>query len=237
MPDYNIGFVIFPGLTQLDFTGPFEVLSRIGTPGSIENTSRFAHAATHVVSKTKEPIWSDKGLGVLPTCTFADCPMLNVICVPGGAGVVDALNDAETIAFIRRQAVQADYITSVCMGAFLLGAAGVLRGRRAATHWAYADLLPLVGATHEKGRVVRDGNIFPSGGVTAGIDFGLTIVGEIAGAEVAKAIQLGIEYDPSPPFDSGDPDRATEQARTLMLARNEGGRTGVRQRLEKLSWS
>ena len=195
MSDFNIGFVIFPGITQLDFTGPFEVLSRLGTPPSVSAPSKFPQSRTHVVAKTMLPVSSDRGLSIMPKCTFDSCPRLHLICVPGGAGVVQALADVETVDFIRRQGEHAEYVTSVCMGAFLLGAAGLLKGRRAATHWAYFDLLPLVGASHEKARVVRDGNVFTSGGVSAGIDFGFRIVAELAGPEVAKAIQLGIEYD------------------------------------------
>ena len=168
MSDFHVGFVIFPGITQLDFTGPFEVLSRLGTPPSISAPSKFPQARTHVVAKTMLPVLSDRGLGIMPTCTFEDCPALDLICVPGGAGVVEALADVETVDFIAARASRAKYVTSVCMGAFLLGAAGLLKGRRAATHWAYVDLLPLVGATHEKARVVRDGNVFTAGGVTAG---------------------------------------------------------------------
>jgi cyclohexyl-isocyanide hydratase len=121
------------------------------------------------------------------------------------------------------------------MGAFLLGAAGLLKGRRAATHWAYVDLLPLVGASHQKARVVRDGNVFTSGGVSAGIDFAFTVVAELAGPEVAKAIQLGIEYDPSPPFDVGHPDKASDAAIGLMVQRNEKAYTGIQQALDKLA--
>jgi cyclohexyl-isocyanide hydratase len=235
MSDFNIGFVIFPGITQLDFTGPFEVLCRIGTPPSISVPSKFPQAKTHVVAKTMQPVSSDRGLGILPTCTFETCPPLNLICVPGGAGVVEALADVETINFIRHHGTQAEYVTSVCMGAFLLGAAGLLKGRRAATHWAYVDLLPLVGASHEKGRVVRDGNVFTSGGVTSGIDFAFRIVAELAGPEVAQAIQLGIEYDPSPPFDAGHPDKASEAALALMVKRNEMAHAGVQRALENLA--
>ena len=213
MSDFSVGFVIFPGITQLDFTGPFEVLSRLGTPPSISAPSKFSQSRTHVVAKTMLPVVSDRGLSIMPTCTFDNCPPLDLICLPGGAGVVEALADAETVDFIRRQGGRAEYVTSVCMGAFLLGAAGLLNGRRAATHWAYVDLLPLVGARHEKGRVVRDGNVFTSGGVTSGIDFAFSIVAELAGPEVAQAIQLGIEYDPSPPFDSGHPDRLPKRRR------------------------
>ena len=235
MAEFNVGFVIFPGITQLDFTGPFEVLSRLGTPPSLSAPSKFPQARTHVVAKTMLPVSSDRGLGIMPTCTFQSCPPLDLICLPGGSGVVDALADVETVDFVRREGARAEYVTSVCMGAFLLGAAGLLKGRRAATHWAYVDLLPLVGARHEKGRVVRDGNVFTSGGVSAGIDFAFSIVAEIAGPEVAKAIQLGIEYDPSPPFDAGHPDKASEAAKALMVQRNEKALTGIQQALENMA--
>jgi cyclohexyl-isocyanide hydratase len=234
MPEFNVGFVIFPGITQLDFTGPFEVLCRLSTPPSITVPSTFAHAKTHVIAKTLLPVLSDRGLGIMPTCTFQTCPSLDLICVPGGAGVADALADAETVDFIHHQGGRAKYVTSVCMGAFLLGAAGLLKARRAATHWAYVDLLPLVGARHEKGRIVRDGNIFTSGGVSAGIDFALSIVAEIAGPYVAQAIQLGIEYDPSPPFDAGHPDKASDTAVTLMVHRNAAAHAAIEQRLKTL---
>jgi cyclohexyl-isocyanide hydratase len=235
MSDFNIGFVIFPGITQLDFTGPFEVLCRLATPASISTPSKFPGSKTHIVAKTMATVLSDRGLGIMPTCTFETSPALDLICVPGGAGVVEALADAETVGFIRREAGHAKYVTSVCMGAFLLGAAGLLKGRRAATHWAYVDLLPLVGASHEKGRIVRDGNVFTSGGVSAGIDFAFAIVAEIAGAEVARAIQLGIEYDPAPPFDAGHPDKASEAAIALMVQRNAGAYAGIEQALARLS--
>jgi cyclohexyl-isocyanide hydratase len=235
MSELDVGFVIFPGITQLDFTGPFEVLSRLATPPSISVPSKFAQSRTHVIAKTLEPVSSDRGLHILPSCTFDNCPSLNLICVPGGAGVVDALADVETVEFIRRQGAHAQFVTSVCIGAFLLGAAGLLKGRRAATHWAYVDLLPLVGASHEKGRIVRDGNVFTSGGVTSGIDFAFRIVAELAGPEVAQAIQLAIEYDPSPPFDAGHPDKASEATTAFMVQRNEKAHGGIRERLQKLA--
>ena len=197
MSNFNVGFVIFPELTQLDFTGPLQVLARL--PDS----------TIHIAAKTMAPVPSDCGLALVPTTTFADCPPLDLICVPGGAaGVARAMVDEETVAFVRRQAEGAKYVTSVCTGAFILGVAGLLQGRRATTHWGYTELLPLVGATHEKARIVKDGNLITAGGVTSGIDFGLHVVAEIAGEAAAHAIQLGIEYDPAPPFDSGHPDRA-----------------------------
>lgn len=235
MSDFDIGFVIFPGITQLDFTGPFEILNRLGTPPSISAPSKFPQSKTHVVAKTMLPVSSDRGLRIIPTCTFDSCPPLHLICLPGGAGVVEAIADVETVDFIRRQGENAEYVTSVCMGAFLLGAAGLLKGRRAATHWAYGDLLPLVGARHEKARVVRDGNVFTAGGVTSGIDFAFVIVAELAGPEVAQAIQLGIEYDPSPPFDAGHPDKAPEAAMALMVQRNANAHAGIQRELEKLA--
>jgi cyclohexyl-isocyanide hydratase len=233
MSDFNVGFVIFPDITQLDFTGPFEVLSRLATPPSISVPSAFAHSRTHIVAKALQPVLSDRGLGILPTCEFESCPQLDLICVPGGGGVVGAIADDETVDFVRTQSARAQYVTSVCTGAFLLGAAGLLKGRRAATHWAYVDLLPLVGATHEKGRIVRDGNLFTAGGVTSGIDFAFHIVAELAGPQVAQAIQLAIEYDPSPPFDGGHPNKVPEAAVALVVRRNETAHKGLQQQLEK----
>jgi cyclohexyl-isocyanide hydratase len=216
MPAFSIGFVIFPNLTQLDFTGPLQVLSRL--PDSV----------VHIVAKTRDPVPSDCGLSLVPTKTFQDCPPLDLICVPGGFGVAEAMRDAETVAFVRRMAEGARYVTSVCTGAFVLGIAGLLKGRRATTHWAYTDLLSLVGATHEKARVVWDGPVITAGGVTSGIDFGLRIVARLAGEEVARSIQLGIEYDPDPPFDSGHPDRAPEAVRQLMVPRYARAREDYR---------
>jgi cyclohexyl-isocyanide hydratase len=147
--------------------------------------------------------------------------------------VAGIINDRETIEFVRQQAGAAKYVTSVCTGAFVLGVAGLLRGRRATTHWAYTDLLPLVGATHEKARVVKDGNVFTAGGVTAGIDFGLSIIAEIAGETTARRIQLGIEYDPRPPFDSGHPDKAPAMKAELLSARYNEFRAMYQRRIEQ----
>ena len=146
------------------------------------------------------------------------------------AGII---NDRETIEFVREQARVAKYVTSVCTGAFVLGVAGLLKGRRATTHWAYTDLLPLVGATHEKARVVKDGNVITGGGVTAGIDFGLSVVAEIAGETAARKIQLGIEYDPAPPFDSGHPDKAPTLQSELLSARYDGFTSMYRKHIEQ----
>lgn len=207
MQQHEIGFLIFPNLTQLDFTGPLQVLSRM--PG----------ARTHIVAKSLQPVPTDCGLSLLPNRTLDDCPQFDLLCIPGGFGVVDLINDQVTLDFVRRQAAGAKYITSVCVGAFVLGAAGLLRGKRATTHWAYTQLLPLVGATHEKARVVRDGDVITAGGVTSGIDFGLVLVAEIAGRQAAETVQLGIEYDPDPPFDAGHPDRAPAPVRASLEER------------------
>lgn len=222
MPLFNVGFVIFPDLTQLDFTGPLQVLSRL--PQSV----------THIVAKSAAPVPSDCGLGLVPTHTFASCPSLDLICIPGGSeGVAGIINDGETIEFVRQKAGAAKYVTSVCTGAFVLGVAGLLKGRRATTHWAYADLLPLVGATHEQARVVKDGNVITGGGVTAGIDFGLSVIAEIAGETTARRVQLGIEYDPAPPFDSGHPDKAPTLKSELLSARYNEFRAMYRTRIEQ----
>ncbi|MFN4142878.1 DJ-1/PfpI family protein [Aestuariivirga sp.] len=234
MSGFDMGFVIFPGITQLDFTGPFEVLSRLSTPPSLSAPSPCPDARVHVAARTRSPVLSDRGLGIMPTCDFSTCPPLDLICVPGGAGVADALADVETVDFIRRQGRQATYVSSVCVGAFLLGAAGFLQGRRAATHWAYTGLLPLVGARHAGERTAWDGNVITSTGVSAGIDFAFSVVAKIAGPDVAKAIQLAIEYDPSPPFDAGHPERAPEAAKELMVRRNETGLAGIRQALLRM---
>lgn len=189
----RIGFLLFPNITQLDLTGPFEVLSML--PG----------AQTHLVWKNREPVRAGSGLILQPTHTYADCPPLDLICVPGGAGMNALLTDGETLDFIRRQAAQARYVTSVCTGALVLGAAGLLKGKRAATHWMSMEFLKDFGAIPVDERVVVDGNIITGGGVTAGIDFGLRVVAEIAGEAVARRIALAIEYDPQPLFDSGHP--------------------------------
>jgi cyclohexyl-isocyanide hydratase len=218
----NIGFVIFPYLTQLDFTGPLQVLSRL------------PQSRTCIIAKTAAAVQSDCGLGLLPTHTFANCPPLDLICIPGGSeGVAGIINDRETIDFVRQQADVAKYVTSVCTGAFVLGVAGLLKGRRATTHWAYTDLLPLVGAIHEKARVVKDENVITGGGVTAGIDFALSVIAEIAGETTARRIQLGIEYDPAPPFDSGNPDKAPTIKSELLSGRYDEFRAMYRTRIEQ----
>ncbi|MBH9576211.1 DJ-1/PfpI family protein [Inhella proteolytica] len=196
MTTLNIGFLLFPNVTQLDLTGPAQMLGRL--PG----------ARLHLLWQDLQPVPTDAGFCILPTTRFEDCPALDVLCVPGGFGVGAQLVDARTLAFLRAQGAQARYVTSVCNGALLLGAAGLLQGYRSACHWAWRHHLPRFGAIPVAERVVRDRNRFSGGGVTAGIDFGLTLAAELCGAELAQTLQLAFEYDPQPPFDSGTPEKA-----------------------------
>jgi cyclohexyl-isocyanide hydratase len=192
----QIGLVIFPKVTQLDFTGPLQVFSSV--PG----------ATVHLIWKRIEPVPSDSVLTLTPTITFADCPQLDVICVPGGAGTDDMVNDEEMLDFLRKQAPGAKYVTSVCTGSLVLGAAGLLKGYRATTHWSAIDHLAPFGAVPTKTRVCVDRNRITGGGVTAGIDFALTLVSIMVDRPTAEAVQLRLEYNPAPPFNSGSPDTA-----------------------------
>jgi len=200
----EIGLLIYPNVTQLDATGPAQVFSRV------------PNARVHMIWKTLDPVPTDAGFSILPNATFASCPQLDVVCVPGGAGQVALMTDEETLAFLRRQAAGARYVTSVCTGSLVLGAAGLLQGYRSACHWAWRDLLIPLGAEPVAERVVRDRNRISGGGVTAGIDFGLVVAAELAGEEAARLIQLTLEYDPQPPFDCGSPDKAGPE-RTARL--------------------
>jgi len=208
-PTLTVGLLLFPNMTQLDLTGPYEVFSR--TPG----------CTVHVMWKTKDPVTSDRGLALLPSMTLADCPQLDVLCVPGGPGQVGLMEDAEVLAFLRRQSAAARYVTSVCTGSLVLGAAGLLRGYRATTHWMSHDQLSLLGAIPVDERIVIDRNRITGGGVTAGIDFALAVVGQIFGPEAAQAVQLQIEYNPAPPFNAGHP-------RTAPAALVDKIRTGAK---------
>ncbi|MCW5733222.1 MAG: DJ-1/PfpI family protein [Enhydrobacter sp.] len=205
----HIGILIFPAVTQLDATGPAQVLAR--TPG----------ATLHMIWKTRDPVKTDAGFSIVPTTTFADCPQLDVICIPGGAGQIDLMNDAETLAFVAAQGAKARYVTSVCTGSLVLGAAGLLNGYKSACHWASRDLLSAFGAIPVAERVVRDRNRISGGGVTAGIDFGLTLLAELAGNEVAQSVQLALEYDPQPPFQSGSPEKAGAECTARVRAQME----------------
>lgn len=212
MPSYRIGLLAFPAMTQLDLTGPLQVFASL--PG----------ADVRVLWKTLDPIQTHGGLRLIPDTTLADCPRLDVICVPGGAGVLALMDDPDILSFLRDRAEQATFVGSICTGALVLGAAGLLRGRKATTHWAWTDLLVPLGAIPTAGRVVRDGKFMTGGGVTAGIDFALTMVAELAGRDVAESIQLGIEYAPAPPFNAGTPDTARPQILAAVRERMSGTR-------------
>ncbi|GAB5502999.1 DJ-1/PfpI family protein [Pyruvatibacter sp.] len=201
----KIGFLMYPMVTALDALGPAQILSAV--PG----------AQMHYIWKEKTPVASDSGYTINPTHDFDDCPQLDVICVPGGFGQVDIMNDEAVLGFLRTQGQNAKYVTAVCTGSLLLGAAGLLDGYEASCHWAWHEQLSLVGATPKHGRVVRDRNRMTGGGVTAGIDFGLTLAAELAGEDVAKLLQLSFEYDPQPPFVGGHPTKA--EPATLELSK------------------
>ncbi|OYD81379.1 DJ-1/PfpI family protein [Azospirillum brasilense] len=203
----SFGLLLFPNVTQLDLTGPYEVLARV--PG----------AQVHLLWKTLDPVRSDTGLTILPTNTFAEAPPLDLLLVPGGGGINALLTDEEVLSFLEERASSTRYLSGICTGSLVLGAAGVLEGRRAGTHWASREFLAAFGATPVAERVVVDGTLFTGGGVTAGIDVALRIVGEMFGADTAKRVQLSIEYDPQPPFDAGSPDGAGEAVTADLLAR------------------
>ena len=219
----EIGMLLFPGLTQLDLTGPHEVLSRL------------TDTRVRLISRTAEPVRAESGMTILPDTTYAEVPHLDIVFAPGGSGQIAATEDGETLPFLTRIGATASWITSACTGSLLLGAAGLLRGYRAATHWAFMDLLPLFGAIAVDQRVVTDRNRVTGGGVTAGIDIALTIAEQLAGREQAERIQLMIEYDPHPPFQSGHPNVARRElvaeVRELLMNRH----AVRREQLERLS--
>jgi len=189
-------FALYPELTHLDFTGPHQVLCRL--PG----------AETIVASRDGGEIVAEGGLVIGRTRKLADIERCDLICVPGGMTATQVALDEAFIGEIRRLALGSRYVTSVCTGSLILGAAGLLQGKRAACHWAWRSLLSEFGAIPDEGRVVRDGNTFTGGGVTAGIDFAFTMVAEIAGDAYARALTLGLEYAPAPPFPGGRPESA-----------------------------
>jgi cyclohexyl-isocyanide hydratase len=204
-----IVFALFPGVTQLDFTGPHEVFSSL--PG----------ASVILASAEGGAIEATGGMTFAGVRRLADITSCDVICVPGGRGATDnAISDPEFLDELRRLAGGARYITSVCTGSLVLGAAGLLRGKRATSHWAWRDMLSLFGAIPDPGRVVSDGNVITGGGVTAGIDFALGVVAELAGPETAQAVQLQIEYAPAPPFDAGRPETASPAVLARVRDRN-----------------
>ena len=208
----QLAFLLFPGITQLDLTGPVQFLSRL------------PQAKVDLVWDSVDPVPTDAGFSILPTATFVQVPRADVLCVPGGMGVAGVIDHAPALDWVRQVGSEATWVTSVCTGALVLGAAGLLRGYKATTHWAWHDLLPLFGAEPVEARTVIDRNRVTGGGVTAGIDFALTLMAEIAGKDHARAVQLALEYDPAPPFDAGTPAKAgpalveVYQARANRLA-------------------
>lgn len=207
--EFRVVFAIYPHVTQLDFTGPHEVLARL--PGS-----RCILAST-----TGGDLEADGGLVFTNVRPLADVEHCDLLCVPGGFGTIEAMEDQELLTQLRRLAKTSRYVTSVCTGALVLGAAGLLKGRRATSHWAWRDSLSAFGATPESARVVRDGNLFTGGGVTAGIDVALTVFAEVAGDDFARSVQLSIEYAPAPPFDSGTPETAPPHVLAITRQRYE----------------
>ncbi len=198
MQPIRVVFLVYPNVTQLDLTGPAQVLSRLG------------EAKIDLVWKTRDPVQTDSGFALLPTATFEEVREADILCLPGGFGCIDVMQDDQALAWVRAMGESAQWVTSVCTGSLILGAAGLLRGYRATSHWAWRDYLGLFGAEPVAERVVFDRNRVTGGGVTAGIDFALALVAAIEGEESARAIQLGLDYDPHPPFDSGTPDKAGE---------------------------
>lgn len=194
----TVAFLLYPNVTQLDLTGPAQVLSRLG------------NQRIHLVARDREPVPTDAGFALLPTATIEEVRSADVLCVPGGLGCLDVMEDEHLLAWVREVAEGAQWVTSVCTGSLILGAAGLLRGYRAACHWDWRDKLKLFGAEPVAERVVFDRNRVSGGGVTAGIDFGLALTAAIRGEAHARAVQLSLEYDPAPPFDSGSPERAGE---------------------------
>jgi cyclohexyl-isocyanide hydratase len=207
MNDIDIAFLVYPGMALLDLTGPYEVLHNL--PGG----------RLHMVASTPKAVLTDSGVQIGPTATFADVPRAQVLCVPGGAGQIDLMDDAPTIEWLRTVAADARWVTSVCTGSFLLGAAGLLRGFRATSHWASLPLLAAYGATIVEERVVVDRNRITAAGVTAGIDLALHLTARLVSPTVAEAIQLGLEYDPQPPFRSGHPRQASPALVDVVRAR------------------
>lgn len=208
MGSEQIAFLVYPQFTALDMVGPHHMLSSL------------MGATVHLVGKSREPVRSDTGLVFVPSTTFEDCPQdLDILCVPGGTrGTLAAMGDDPTMRFLKDRGERAKYVTSVCTGSLLLGAAGLLAGYQATSHWATVPLLPIFGATPVAARVVKDRNRITGGGVTAGIDFGLTLVGHLRDRQYAEAVQLIAEYDPKPPFSAGTPERAPAEVKAMIDA-------------------
>ena len=203
----RIGMLIFPRLTQLDMTGPYEVLARL------------PDTKVDLVAKTMNPVTTDRGMQIVPSVTYETCPPLDIVMVPGGPGQQDLMEDEAALSFLRKQAGGAKCVTSVCTGSLVLAAAGLLKGKRATCHWAAIDHLALLGAIPTRERVVVDGAVVTGAGVASGIDFALTLAAILEGEQVAREIQLQIEYDPDPPFDGGSPKTARPETIAALTAR------------------
>ncbi len=203
---FHVGMLLFDGVTQLDLTGPYEVFSRM------------PDTSVHLIAATRAPVRTEWGMQIIPDCSFDDAPVFDVLCVPGGWGVDACLENEALLAFVRARAAQAVYVTSVCSGALILGAAGLLDGYRATTHWLSLDFLAHFGAISVQERVVRDRTRITGGGVTAGIDFALVVAAERFGPAVAQRIQLAIEYNPAPPFRGGSPQTASADVLEAVTA-------------------
>ena len=209
----RFGFLVFPGMQQVDMTGPYEVFAST------------ADAEVVLIWKDRAPVMTATKLPITPTATFEDCPPLDVICIPGGSGVNALMEDGEVLDFVRAKAIHARYLTSVCSGALVLGAAGLIKGRRAATHWYAHDFLAVFGAIPVDARIVEEGKVITAGGVTSGIDFGLTVVARLLGQAEAETVQLQLEYAPAPPFNSGTPAQASPDVLARAKARLQASRT------------
>jgi transcriptional regulator GlxA family with amidase domain len=205
--DFSVVFALYPRVTQLDFTAPFEIFARL------------PRARCVLASVEGVPIQGDGGITFSGVVCLEDVQTCELLCVPGGFGTVAAMEDQSYLSELKRLAAKAQFVTSVCTGSLLLAAAGLLRGKRAACHWAWRELLADFGVTPDPARIVRDGNIITGGGVTAGIDMALAVMAEIAGVDYAQVVQLALEYSPEPPFDSGRPERARPEIVAAALKR------------------
>ncbi|MGZ8360167.1 MAG: DJ-1/PfpI family protein [Allosphingosinicella sp.] len=223
MEPVSVAFLLYPHVTQLDFTGPAQFLSRLG------------NARVDFVAKSLHAVPTDAGFSVVPTATFGDVAEADILCVPGGISCVDVMEDEEALAWVRGVGERATWVTSVCTGSLILAAAGLLDGYRAACHWAWRDHLRLFGAEPVAERVVFDRNRVTGGGVTAGIDFALALTAAVRGEPHARLIQLALEYDPSPPFDSGSPERASSELLESYRARMEAMAPGREDRIRAVA--
>jgi len=223
MEPISVAFLIYPQVTQLDFTGPAQFLSRLGK------------AKVDYVWKNRDPVPTDAGFSILPTATFEEVRQADILCVPGGIACVEMIEDEAVLAWVRDVGASASWVTSVCTGSLILGAAGLLEGYRAACHWAWRDHLRLFGAEPVAERVVFDRNRVTGGGVTAGIDFALALTAAVRGEAHARLVQLALEYDPAPPFDSGSPERAGEELLETYRRRMEAMAPGRDERIRAVA--